>query len=159
MVVCTIEKANLLLNRMLEEDALHKLSCVVVDELHMVRPHSPLFQARTCGHAGMSEEACAARWGAVGMGRNPQALTGAWLMQQQVCPACETLQASGSTWQPAGAQVDDVDRGYQLELILTKLRRWTVPVQPGQPSNAATTQARTMDPSQCSSDLLSPVLQ
>ena len=36
-MVCTIEKANTLINRMLEEDALHKLSCVVVDELHMVR--------------------------------------------------------------------------------------------------------------------------
>ena len=35
-VVCTIEKANILVNRMLEEGTIDLLSCVVVDELHMV---------------------------------------------------------------------------------------------------------------------------
>ena len=34
--MCTIEKANVLINRMLEEESLHQLCCVVVDELHMV---------------------------------------------------------------------------------------------------------------------------
>ncbi len=37
VVVCTIEKANSLINRMSEERCLSSLSCVVVDELHMVR--------------------------------------------------------------------------------------------------------------------------
>ena len=37
VVVCTIEKANALINRMSEERCLSSLSCVVVDELHMVR--------------------------------------------------------------------------------------------------------------------------
>lgn len=36
IVVCTIEKAHALVQRMLEEDTLHNLGCVVVDELHMV---------------------------------------------------------------------------------------------------------------------------
>ena len=36
VVVCTIEKANNLINRMSEERCLSSLSCVVVDELHMV---------------------------------------------------------------------------------------------------------------------------
>ena len=36
VVVCTIEKANALINRMSEERCLSLLSCVVVDELHMV---------------------------------------------------------------------------------------------------------------------------
>jgi replicative superfamily II helicase len=35
-VVCTIEKAHALVQRMLEDDSLHNLGCVVVDELHMV---------------------------------------------------------------------------------------------------------------------------
>ncbi len=37
VVVCTIEKASSLINRMSEERCLSALSCVVVDELHMVR--------------------------------------------------------------------------------------------------------------------------
>ncbi|KIZ04600.1 DNA polymerase theta subunit [Monoraphidium neglectum] len=36
VVVCTIEKAHALVQRMLEDDSLHNLGCVVVDELHMV---------------------------------------------------------------------------------------------------------------------------
>jgi len=36
-IVCTIEKANTLVNRLLEDNMLGSLSCVVVDELHMVR--------------------------------------------------------------------------------------------------------------------------
>lgn len=40
VVVCTIEKANSLINRMTEERCLSSLSCVVVDELHMVMPLS-----------------------------------------------------------------------------------------------------------------------
>ena len=36
-VVCTYEKANGLVNRLLEEESLGDLSCIVVDELHMVR--------------------------------------------------------------------------------------------------------------------------
>lgn len=35
--MCTIEKAHALVQRMLEDDTLHNLGCVVVDELHMVR--------------------------------------------------------------------------------------------------------------------------
>lgn len=41
VVVCTIEKANSLINRMSEERCLSSLSCVVVDELHMVNPLLP----------------------------------------------------------------------------------------------------------------------
>ncbi|WIA12996.1 hypothetical protein OEZ85_006607 [Tetradesmus obliquus] len=36
VIVATIEKANALVNKMLEDDTLGQLSCVVVDELHMV---------------------------------------------------------------------------------------------------------------------------
>ena len=36
IVVATFERANTLINKMLEDDQLTSLSCVVVDELHMV---------------------------------------------------------------------------------------------------------------------------
>jgi DNA polymerase theta len=36
VIVATIEKANSLVNKMLEDDTLGQLGCVVVDELHMV---------------------------------------------------------------------------------------------------------------------------
>ncbi|PRW44411.1 helicase and polymerase-containing TEBICHI isoform X1 [Chlorella sorokiniana] len=36
VIVCTIEKANIIINRMLEDQTLGLLSCLVVDELHMV---------------------------------------------------------------------------------------------------------------------------
>jgi DNA polymerase theta len=36
VIVCTIEKANALVNKMMEDDCLGQLSAVVVDELHMV---------------------------------------------------------------------------------------------------------------------------
>lgn len=36
VVVCTIEKANSLINRMLEEGRLSEVGIVVIDELHMV---------------------------------------------------------------------------------------------------------------------------
>ncbi|CAM9652232.1 unnamed protein product, partial [Ectocarpus sp. 4 AP-2014] len=36
IAVCTIEKANGLVNRMAAADELHELSCLVVDELHMI---------------------------------------------------------------------------------------------------------------------------
>ncbi|CAM9111170.1 unnamed protein product [Pylaiella littoralis] len=36
IAVCTIEKANGLINRMAAADELHELSCLVVDELHMI---------------------------------------------------------------------------------------------------------------------------
>ncbi|GMH38125.1 hypothetical protein BSKO_06009 [Bryopsis sp. KO-2023] len=36
VLVCTIEKANLLVSRMVEEESLNRLGMVVVDELHMV---------------------------------------------------------------------------------------------------------------------------
>ena len=35
--MCTIEKANSLVNRMMEEDSLSTLGALIVDELHMVR--------------------------------------------------------------------------------------------------------------------------
>ena len=36
VAVCTIEKANIAINRMVLEGRLHELVCVVVDEAHMV---------------------------------------------------------------------------------------------------------------------------
>lgn len=36
MAVCTIEKANSLINRLLEEGRLSELGTIVIDELHMV---------------------------------------------------------------------------------------------------------------------------
>lgn len=36
VIVATIEKANSLVSRMMEEECLDQLCCVVVDELHMV---------------------------------------------------------------------------------------------------------------------------
>ncbi|KAL4428417.1 hypothetical protein ABPG75_002506 [Micractinium tetrahymenae] len=36
VIVCTIEKANMIITRMLEDQSLGLLSCLVVDELHMV---------------------------------------------------------------------------------------------------------------------------
>lgn len=49
-VVCTYEKANGLVNRLLEEESLGDLSCIVVDELHMVRrrTRAPVAHATVC---------------------------------------------------------------------------------------------------------------
>jgi DNA polymerase theta len=40
VAVATIERANSLVNRMMEEKTLDQLTCVVVDELHMLGDHS-----------------------------------------------------------------------------------------------------------------------
>ena len=36
IAICTIEKANSIVNRMLEDGSLADLGCVVVDELHLL---------------------------------------------------------------------------------------------------------------------------
>ena len=48
MVVCTIEKANQLVTRLLEDDLMGLLSCIVVDELHMVGCLTHRFSAILC---------------------------------------------------------------------------------------------------------------
>lgn len=52
-IVCTIEKANILVNRMLEEESLGQLGALVVDELHMVGDDD-----RWVGAAAASAAAC-----------------------------------------------------------------------------------------------------
>ena len=37
VIVCTFEKANTLINRLIDQQQLGRVACVVVDELHMVR--------------------------------------------------------------------------------------------------------------------------
>ena len=36
LIICTIEKANLILDNLIREERIHELGCVVVDELHMI---------------------------------------------------------------------------------------------------------------------------
>ena len=47
-MVCTIEKANQIITRLLEEDSMGLLSCIVVDELHMVMLPVLPSQLMTC---------------------------------------------------------------------------------------------------------------
>jgi hypothetical protein len=37
-IICTFERANAFINRKLEDEELNMLSCIIVDELHMVHP-------------------------------------------------------------------------------------------------------------------------
>lgn len=46
VAICTIEKANSLINRLLEEGRLSELGTIVIDELHMV---STFFKFSLCG--------------------------------------------------------------------------------------------------------------
>ena len=45
VLVCTIEKANQTITGLLEEENMGHLSCIVVDELHMVQPHKTVTNA------------------------------------------------------------------------------------------------------------------
>lgn len=86
--VCTMERANSLANRWLEEGQLSKLCCVVVDELHMVRGVVSWQSSRTAMRTH----------------------------RRRVC--CIVVFSPHRTCQ----QVGDDERGYLLELLLTKLR-------------------------------------
>ena len=73
IVVCTIEKANALVLRLIDEENLGMLSCLIVDELHMVRcacsfvaceqcvPSCPLAHWPYSGGARF----CACRWATI----------------------------------------------------------------------------------------------
>lgn len=43
VAVCTIEKANSLVNKLLEEGRLSELAILVIDELHMVSYYAAIF--------------------------------------------------------------------------------------------------------------------
>jgi replicative superfamily II helicase len=50
--VCTVEKANSALNKLIEEQRLHELACIVVDEAHMVADASRCGRRRCRRPAG-----------------------------------------------------------------------------------------------------------
>lgn len=86
VAVCTIEKANSLVNKLLEEGRLSEIAILVIDELHMVCPHSSIRLHLTLFLTHMDIKDFSFR-------------TFSFL-----------------------EQVGDRDRGYLLELLLTKLR-------------------------------------
>ena len=54
VLVCTIEKANQTITGLLDEENMGHLSCIVVDELHMVWTHSDAANALTLVTLGLT---------------------------------------------------------------------------------------------------------
>ena len=109
--MCTIEKANQLVNRMMEEDTLNEISALVVDELHMVGDDD-----RWAALRGQGLPVGCPCWHCGGATRQDP---GMW----QSAPAAP---ASQSTHLRLAACLCPTPRGYLLELLLTKVRYATL---------------------------------
>ncbi len=56
VLVCTIEKANQTITGLLEEENMGHLSCIVVDELHMVHPFISAVSVPTNSYGAASDD-------------------------------------------------------------------------------------------------------
>lgn len=129
VLVCTIEKANQTITGLLEEENMGRLSCIVVDELHMVQHASPnplmhfLVQINRNFSPGLLGFMHPTVYASKPCRCQQVDIERANCMcepRQASCPMCVTRHCM--------AQVGDQDRGYLLELMLTKLRYATAAV-------------------------------
>lgn len=124
VVVCTFERANTILNRMLEENTIDRLSCVVVDELHMVGLYATPAEQSGCLH---TRPLAWHRGSCLALDADP--MHGVCLVLQGNLPEIAPNMSKSSPLPKVLVivQVDDEGRGFLLEDILTKLRYATAP--------------------------------